>query len=32
VSWTDNRDVVPRTDPREIEEQEGFDDGFDVLQ
>jgi hypothetical protein len=31
-SWTDNRDVVPSTDPREIEEQEGFDDGFDVLQ
>jgi hypothetical protein len=28
VSWTDNRDVVPGTDPREIEEQ----DGFDVLQ
>jgi hypothetical protein len=24
-SWTDNRDVVPSTDPREIEEQEGFD-------
>jgi hypothetical protein len=32
MSWTDNRDVVLRTDPREIEEQEGFDDGFDVLQ
>ena len=25
MSWTDNRDVVPSTDPREIEEQEGFD-------
>ena len=32
MSWTDNRDVVPGTDPREIEEQNGFDDGFDVLQ
>jgi hypothetical protein len=32
MSWMDNRDVVPGTDPREIEEQEGFDDGFDVLQ
>ena len=27
MSWTDNRDVVPGTDPREIEEQNGFDDG-----
>jgi hypothetical protein len=25
MSWTDNRDVVPGTDPREIEEQKGFD-------
>ena len=32
MSWTDNRDVEPGTDPREIEEQGGFDDGFDVLQ
>jgi hypothetical protein len=32
MSWTDNRDVVPGTDPRELEEQNGFDDGFDVLQ
>jgi hypothetical protein len=27
MSWTDNRDVVPGTDPREEEQ-----DGFDVLQ
>jgi hypothetical protein len=32
ASWTDNRNVVPGSDPRELEEQEGFDDGFDVLQ
>ena len=32
MSWMDNRDVVPGTDAREIEAQEGFDDGFDVLQ
>jgi hypothetical protein len=25
MSWTDNRDVVTSTDPREIEEQEGFE-------
>jgi hypothetical protein len=28
MSWTDNRDVIPGTDPREGEDQ----DGFDVLQ
>jgi hypothetical protein len=32
MSWTDNGAVVPGTDPRDIEEQNGFDDGFDVLQ
>jgi hypothetical protein len=32
ASWTDNRNVVPGTDPRELEAQDGFDDGFDVLQ
>ena len=32
MSWTDSRDVVPGADPREIEAQDGFDDGFDVLQ
>jgi hypothetical protein len=32
ASWTDNRNVEPGTDPRELEEQDGFDDGFDVLQ
>ncbi len=32
MSWTDNRDVVRGTDPREIEEQDGFNDRFDVLQ
>ena len=31
MTWTDNRDVVP-ADPRELEEQGGFNDGFDVLQ
>ena len=32
VTWTDNRNVVPGQDPRELEAQDGFDDGFDVLQ
>ncbi len=32
MTWTDNRDVVPGTDPRELEEQNGFNDGFDVKQ
>jgi hypothetical protein len=32
ASWTDNRNVVPGTDPRELDAQDGFDDGFDVLQ
>jgi hypothetical protein len=32
ASWTDNRNVVPGEDPRETEAQDGFDDGFDVLQ
>jgi hypothetical protein len=32
ASWTDNRNVVPGQDPRELEAQDGFDDGFDVLQ
>jgi hypothetical protein len=32
MSWTDNRNVVPGTDPRELQEQNGFNDGFDVLQ
>lgn len=32
MTWTDNRDVVPGSDPREIELYDGFDDGFDVLQ
>ena len=31
MSWTDNRDVVPGPDPRELE-ADGFDDGFDVAQ
>jgi hypothetical protein len=31
MSWTDNRDVVPGADPRELE-ADGFDDGFDVAQ
>ncbi len=32
MTWTDNRNVVPGSDPRELEEQDGFNDGFDVLQ
>lgn len=32
MTWTDNRDVVPGADPRETEAQDGFVDGFDVLQ
>lgn len=32
MTWTDNRDVVPGTDPRELEEQNGFNDRFDVQQ
>ena len=32
LAWTDNRDVVPGPDPRETQEQGGFDDGFDVAQ
>jgi len=32
MTWTDNRDVVPGVDPRELERYNGFDDGFDVLQ
>jgi hypothetical protein len=32
ASWTDNRNVEPGQDPRELEAQDGFDDGFDVLQ
>jgi hypothetical protein len=32
ASWTDNRNVVPGQDPRELEAQDGFDDGFDVRQ
>ena len=32
VSWTDNRDVVPGSDPRELQAQNGFNDGFDVGQ
>lgn len=32
MSWTDNRDVVPGSDPREVQAQDGFDDGFDVAQ
>jgi hypothetical protein len=31
ASWTDNRNVVPGVDPRELEE-DPFVDGFDVLQ
>jgi hypothetical protein len=31
MTWTDNRDVVPGPDPRELE-ADGFDDGFDVAQ
>ena len=30
--WTDNRDVVAGADPRETEAEDGFNDGFDVLQ
>ena len=32
MSWTDNRNVVPGSDPRELQEQDGFNDGFDVAQ
>jgi hypothetical protein len=32
LAWTDNREVVPGEDPRETEAQDGFVDGFDVLQ
>ena len=32
MTWTDNRNVVPGSDPRELEEQGGFNDGFDVAQ
>jgi hypothetical protein len=32
ASWQDNRNVVPGEDPRELDAQDGFDDGFDVLQ
>ena len=32
MSWTDNRNVVAGPDPRETQAQNGFDDGFDVLQ
>ena len=32
ASWTDDRNVVPGQDQRELEAQDGFDDGFDVLQ
>jgi hypothetical protein len=32
LAWTDNREVVPGEDPRETEAQNGFVDGFDVLQ
>ena len=32
ASWTDDRNVVPGQDPRELDAQDGFDDGFDVLQ
>ena len=32
MTWTDNRDVVEGVDPRETEAEEGFVDGFDVLQ
>jgi hypothetical protein len=31
MTWTDNRNVVPGSDPRELE-ADGFDDGFDVAQ
>ena len=32
MSWTDNRDVIAGSDPRETQAQGGFNDGFDVLQ
>jgi hypothetical protein len=32
ASWQDNRNVLPGQDPRELDAQDGFDDGFDVLQ
>jgi hypothetical protein len=32
MTWTDNRDVVEGVDPRETEAEDGFVDGFDVLQ
>ena len=32
ATWTDDRNVVPGQDPRELEAQDGFDDGFDVVQ
>jgi hypothetical protein len=32
LSWTDNRDVIAGSDPRETQAQGGFNDGFDVLQ
>jgi len=32
ASWTDDRNLVPGVDPRELDAQGGFDDGFDVLQ
>jgi hypothetical protein len=32
MTWTDNRDVVPGADPRELQAQNGFNDGFDVDQ
>jgi hypothetical protein len=31
MTWTDNRDVIPGPDPRELE-ADGFDDRFDVAQ
>jgi hypothetical protein len=32
MTWTDNRDVLPGSDPRELEAQNDFNDGFDVAQ
>jgi hypothetical protein len=32
MTWTDNRNVVPGSDPRELQAQGGFNDGFDVAQ
>jgi hypothetical protein len=32
VAWTDSRDLVPGTDPREIGTPDDDDDGFDVAQ